>query len=52
MQFATTRREQAAQHTKCGGFTRTIGPEQPENLAPVHLEVDPIDRNEGTEFFY
>ena len=50
MQCAAARRKQAAQHAEGGGLAGAVGPEQAEDLAAAHLEVDVVDGGEGAEF--
>ncbi len=48
-QFPAGRRRHAADHPHRGGLTRAVRPQEPEGLAAVQVEVDPVDRGEAAE---
>ena len=44
MHLAGTGGEVAGNHIHCGGFTGAVGAEKPQDLAPLQMETDIMDR--------
>jgi hypothetical protein len=40
--------DHAAGHAEAGGFARPVRPEQPDDFAAIHLEIDAVDDAAGT----
>ena len=41
--------KKSTEHLYRGGFASAVWTEEPENLASVHVEVDPVNRDEVAE---